>query len=50
MKLHKAVKELYSDNFEISVKETEDNTYSWRDAPCSCVRTINTVKATHGNL
>ena len=50
MKLHKEVKKLYSENFEISVKESEDDTYSWRDAPCSCVRTINTIKATQGNL
>ena len=43
MKLHKEVKELYSEKFKMSVKEIEDDTHSWKDAPCSCVRTINTV-------
>ena len=32
------------------MKETEDDTYSWKDAPCSCVRTINAVKTIQRNL
>ena len=50
MKLHKEVKELYSEKFKMSVKETEDDTHSWKDVPCSCITTINTVKTIQGNL
>ena len=42
--LTKKVKYLYSENYEIPMQETEDDTMKWRDLPCSCNGIISTVE------
>ena len=39
-------KELYTENYEIQMKETKDDIKRWRDSPCSKVGKINIVKMT----
>ena len=38
------VKDLYSENYKILMKKTEDNTNKWKDIPCSWIGRINIVK------
>ena len=42
--LPKEAKDLYSENYKILMKETEDDTISWKDIPCSWIGRINIVK------
>ena len=42
--LHKEVKDLYSENYEILMKETEDNRNRWKDTLCFWIGRINIVK------
>ena len=44
--LPKEMKELYTENYKILMKEIKDDINRWRDSPCSWVRRINTVKMT----
>ena len=44
--LPKEVKDLYSENYKIPMKEIKDDTNSWRDIPCSWMGRINIVKMT----
>ena len=44
--LPKEIKELYTDNYKIVMKEIKDDTNRWRDIPCSWVGRINIVKMT----
>ena len=39
-------KDLYSENYNILMKEIKDDTNKWRDIPCSCIERINIVKMT----
>ena len=39
-------KDLYSENYESLMKETEDNTNRWKDIPCSQIKRINILKMT----
>ena len=50
MNLPKEVKELHSENYKTPMRETEDDTNSCTDMPCSWIGTINIVKRTQGNL
>ena len=42
--LTKEVKDLYAENYETLIKETEDDSKKWEDIPCSWIGRINTVK------
>ena len=42
--LPKKVKDLYSENCKILMKEIEDDTKRWKDIPCSLIGRINIVK------
>ena len=42
--LTKKVKDVYSENYKILMKETEDDTKKWKDIPCSCIGRISIVK------
>ena len=42
--LPKEVKDLYSENYRILMKEIKDDTNRWRDIPCSWIGRINIVK------
>ena len=44
MILTKEVKDLYLENYNTLMKETEDNTNRWKDTLCSQTRGINIVK------
>ena len=44
--LSKETKELFTENYEILMKEIEDDINRWRDIPCSWVGRINIVKMT----
>ena len=44
--LPKEIKELYTDNYKIVMKEIKDDIKRWRDIPCSWVGRINIVKMT----
>ena len=45
-KVTKLVKDLHSENFKTLIKEIEDNKNKWKDALCSWIGRINTVKMT----
>ena len=38
------MKDLYTENYKILIKETEDDSKTWKDVPCSWIRRINIVK------
>ena len=42
----KEAKDLYSENYDTSKKEIEDDTKRWRDIPCSWIGRISIVKMT----
>ena len=42
----KEAKDLYSENYDTSKKEIEDDIKRWRDIPCSWIGRINIVKMT----
>ena len=42
--LTKEVKDLYSENWMILMKEMEEDTNKWKNAPCLCIGKINIVK------
>ena len=42
--LNKKVKDLYTENYKILVKEIEEDTNEWQDIPCSWIGRINIVK------
>ena len=44
--LPKEVKDLYSENYKILMKEIKDDTNRWRDIPCFWIVRINIVKMT----
>ena len=44
--LYNEVKELYSENYKVLMKEMKDDLNRWRDVPCSWIRRINIVKMT----
>ena len=44
--LAKEMKELYTENYKILMKEIKDDINNWRDIPCSWVGRINIVKMT----
>ena len=44
--LPKETKELYTENYEMLMKEIKDDVNRWRDIPCSLVGRINIVKMT----
>ena len=44
--LPKEAKDLYCENYRKLMKETEDDTNSWKDIPCSWIGRINIVKMT----
>ena len=44
--LPKETKDLYSENYKMLMKETEDNTNRWKNIPCSWIGRINIVKMT----
>ena len=44
--LPQEVKDLYSENYKILMKEIKDDTNRWRDIPCSWIGRINNVKMT----
>ena len=44
--LPKEAKDLYSENYKMLIKETEDDTNRWKDIPCFWIGRINTVKMT----
>ena len=44
--LPKETKEWYTENYKTLMKEIKDDTYRWRDIPCSWVGRINIVKMT----
>ena len=44
--LAKEMKELYTENYKILMKEIKDNINRWRDIPCSWAGRINIVKMT----
>ena len=50
--LTKEVKDLYSENYqyEILMKEIDNDTNRWKDVSCSWIGRINIVKMTTGNL
>ena len=44
--LIKEMKDLYTENYEILIKETEDDLKKWGDIPCSWIGKINIIKMT----
>ena len=44
IKLPKETKDLYIEKYKTLMKETEDDTNSWRNIPCSWIGRINIVK------
>ena len=44
--LPKETTDLYSENYKMLMKETEDETNRWKDIPCSWMGRINIVKRT----
>ena len=44
--LAKEMKELYTENYKILMKEIKDDINNWRDIPCSWVGIINIAKMT----
>ena len=44
--LPKETKHLYAENYKTLMKEIQDDTYRWRDIPCSWIGRINIVKRT----
>ena len=44
--LPKEAKDLYSENYKILMKKSEDDTNRWRDIPCSWTGRLNIVKMT----
>ena len=44
--LPKEAKGLYSENYKMLMKETEDGTNRWKDISCSWIGRINIVKMT----
>ena len=44
--LPKETTDLYSENYKMLMKETEDETNRWKDIPCSWMGRINIVKMT----
>ena len=42
--LHKEAKDLYSENYEVLMKEIKDDTNWWRDITCSLIGIINILK------
>ena len=44
--LLKEAKDLYSENYNLLMKEIEDDTNRWKDLPCSWIGRINIVKMT----
>ena len=44
--LSKEVKDLYSENYKILIKEIKDDANRWRDIPCSWIGRINIVRMT----
>ena len=44
--LSKETKDLYAENYKRLMKGIKDDTYRWRDIPCSWIGRINTVKMT----
>ena len=44
--LPKEVKDLYSKNYKMLMKEIKDDTNRWKDIPCFWIGRINTVKMT----
>lgn len=45
--LTKDVKDLYTENYKMLMKEIEGHTNKWKDILCSWIRRINIVKAVH---
>ena len=43
-KLNQGVKDLYSENYKILMKEIEADIKKWKDIPCSWIGRINIVK------
>ena len=43
MNLPKETKDLYSENCKMLMKEIEDDTNTWRNAPCSWIGRISIV-------
>ena len=41
--LTKEVKDLYSENYKMLMKETEDDINKWKDIPCSWIGRTNIV-------
>ena len=48
--LLKEVKNLYTENYNILMKEIKNNTNRWRHIPCSWIGKINVLKMTQSNL
>ena len=46
IRLPKEAKDLYSENYQMLIKEIKDDTNRWKDIPCSWIRRINIVKMT----
>ena len=38
------MKDLYSDNYKTTMRESEDDTNKWKDIPCSSTEKTNMVK------
>ena len=43
MNLTKEVKNLYTENYNILIKETEDDSKKWKNIPCSYIGRSNIV-------
>ena len=46
MQLPKEIKDLYSENYKMLMKEIEDDTNRWKEIPRSWIRRINIVRMT----
>ena len=44
--LPKEAKDLYSENSKVLMKKLKDDTYRWRNTPCSWIGIINIMKIT----
>ena len=44
--LSKETKDLYSENYKMPMKETEDDTNRWKDIPCLWIGRVNIIKMT----
>ena len=44
--IHKGAKDLYSENYEMLMKEIKDDRHRWNDIPCSWVGRTNIIKMT----